>query len=341
MENKTSKELRSSHSIRVLGGLRNTLQLQFSQMSSAWRDHNPEDGNTDTAVLARLDTIVESTRVAVAHVLSFSGDAIAHQVPWRPDKPFDPDACPNPYTSLAQFHRKVMPFAHRDSPHARQPPQPGGAAGRAGHMSYTPSSGRPDHVTRVVTSGGDGKATAHTTVPTRPNSMHVTKSAPAEASDRKGPEAALIFIGLSRRRFFPHVRVETFERLQDEVVLKRSTHAPASQPRRAWHATVANGQSISIGGQNNTGEHLSSKRPAKIEQLLLGRVPLKTRRTTSGASSTAPPTASVNPCNRPRAKSVKSRAEVSSNGEVQATDRRPDVQRLDQPDTLLRCHLCP
>jgi hypothetical protein len=198
---------------------------------------------------------------------------------------------------------------------------------------------RPRHT--VVTSGGDGKATAHTTVPTRPNSMHVTKSAPAEASDRKGPEAALIFIGLSRRHFFQHVRVETFERLQDEVVLKRSTHAPASQPRRMWRATVANGQSISIGGQNNTGEHLSSKRPAKIKQLLLGRVPLKTRRTTSEASSTAPPTASVNPCNRPRAKSVKSRAEVSSNGEVQATDRRPDVQHLDQPDTLLRCHLCP
>ena len=81
-----------------------------------------------------------------------------------------------------------------DSTHARQPPQPGGAAGRAGHMSYTPSSGRPDHVTRVVTPGRDGKATAQTTVPTRPNSMHVMKSAAAEESDRKEAEAAPIFI---------------------------------------------------------------------------------------------------------------------------------------------------
>ena len=138
MENKTSKELRSSHSICVLGGLRNTLQLQFSQISSAWRHLNPENGNANTAALAWLGEIVESTKVAVAHNLRFSGKAIAYQIPWRPDEPFDPmyDACPNPYTSLAQFHRKLMPFAHRDSPHSRQPSQPGGAAGRAGHMSW-------------------------------------------------------------------------------------------------------------------------------------------------------------------------------------------------------------
>ena len=34
MERKTSEELRSRHSIRILGGLRHTLQLQFNQMSS-------------------------------------------------------------------------------------------------------------------------------------------------------------------------------------------------------------------------------------------------------------------------------------------------------------------
>ena len=61
-----------------------------------------------------------------------------------------------------------MPFAHRDLLHARQSPQPGGAAGRAGHMA--PSSGRLDQVTRVVTPGQDGKATAQTKVPMRPNS---------------------------------------------------------------------------------------------------------------------------------------------------------------------------
>ena len=163
------------------------------------------------------------------------------------------------------------------------------------------------------------------------------KSAAAEASDRKEPEAAPIFIRPSRRHLFPDVRIE-FRRLQDEVVLKRSTCAPASPLKGAWHAS---GQSRSIGGQNNTGEHLSSKQPAKIEQPSLGRVPLKIRCKTSGASSTAPPTASVNPYDHPKARLVKSRAEVSSNGKVQSADGHPDVQRLDQPDTLLRCHLCP
>ena len=158
MENKTSEELQSSHSICILGGLRSTLylsidrlELQFSQMSSAWRKHNPGDSNAITDVLARLDMIVESTRVAVAHVLRFLGDAILHQAPRRPDKTFNPNVFPHPYISLTQSHCKVILFAHRDPPHARQPPQLGGAAGRAGHMSYTPSKGRPDHVTCVVT----------------------------------------------------------------------------------------------------------------------------------------------------------------------------------------------
>ena len=159
-----------------------TLQLQFSQMSSAWRHHNPDDGNADNnATLACLERTMESTRVAVAHVLWSSGKAIAYRAPWRPEEPFDPDACPNPYTSLAQFHRKVMPFAHRDLPHARQPPRLGGAAGGADHMSTC--NGQPDQVTCTMTPGRDGKATAQTSIPTRPNSMHVTKSAAAEASD--------------------------------------------------------------------------------------------------------------------------------------------------------------
>ena len=54
-----------------------------------------------------------------------------------------------------------------------------------------------------------------------------------------------------------------------------------------------------------------------------------------------PPTASANPCGRPKLKLERKRAEVGSNNEVQAADGRPDVQRLDQPGTLLRCHICP
>ena len=139
MEDKTAEELRSHHSIRVLEDLRNNLRLQINRMNLAWRDHSPGDGNVDTAAFTRLNTIVESTRVDVGHVLRESGDKISHRVLWEPDAPdpSDPDACPEPYTSLRQFHRPVMPFGHPDSPHARRPPHSGGVAGRASHMSYT------------------------------------------------------------------------------------------------------------------------------------------------------------------------------------------------------------
>ena len=179
MERKTSEELRSRHSIRILGGLRHTLQLQFNQMSSAWRQYSPDDDNgDDNGAVARLDRSIESTRVAVAHVLQSSGEAIVYRAPWRPEEYFDLDTCPNPYTSLAQFHHKVMPFAHWDSPHPRQPPRLGGAARGADHMSTC--NGQPDQVTCTMTPGRDGKATTQTSIPTRPNSMHVTKSTAAE-----------------------------------------------------------------------------------------------------------------------------------------------------------------
>ena len=87
MENKTSEELRSSHSIHILESLRNTLLFQFGRMSSAGCNHNPGDGNVNTNVLARLDKIVESTRLEVDHVLRTSGDKFSHRVLWRPDRP--------------------------------------------------------------------------------------------------------------------------------------------------------------------------------------------------------------------------------------------------------------
>ena len=59
-------------------------------MSSAWGNHKPEDGNADVTTLAKLGTIVESTRVAVAHILNVSGDAISNQILWRSTEAFDP-----------------------------------------------------------------------------------------------------------------------------------------------------------------------------------------------------------------------------------------------------------
>ena len=67
MEHKTPEELRSRHSVRILGGLRHTLQLQFNQMSSAWRHHGPKDDEEYNIV--RLDRAMESKRVAVACAL--------------------------------------------------------------------------------------------------------------------------------------------------------------------------------------------------------------------------------------------------------------------------------
>jgi hypothetical protein len=178
------EELRSGQSVRILGGLRNSLWLQFSQISAAWRNHKTADGNVDITTLARLGTIVEATRVAVAHILRISGDAISIQTPCRPTETFDP----NPYTALSDFHREVMTSAHPDSPHARRLLQPGGAARMASHTSFTPSSGRPDHVTRAVTQP-ERKATVHQVAPTQPEPTYVTKSAVAETIDWKKPEA--------------------------------------------------------------------------------------------------------------------------------------------------------
>ena len=45
---------------------------------------NTADGNVDINVLARLGAIVEATRVAVAHVMRISGNAISIRTPWRP-----------------------------------------------------------------------------------------------------------------------------------------------------------------------------------------------------------------------------------------------------------------
>ena len=124
MEDKTPANLRSSHSIRILGGFRNTLWLQFRQMSRAWRNHKPDDSDVSIQTLARLGTVVESMRIAVTHVLKVSDNALSEGLSWRSNAPSDP----NPYTSLSKFHRTVMPSAHPDSPLARKLPHPGSVA---------------------------------------------------------------------------------------------------------------------------------------------------------------------------------------------------------------------
>ena len=198
MEDKTAEELRSDHSIRVLENLRKNLRLQCNKMNSAWRNHhNPGDGNVNTAALTRLNIIMESTRVDVDHVLQMSGEKISRRISWRPNTfdPFYPSACPEPYTSLRQFHRPVMPFAHPDPPHTQRPHYSDSVAGRAGHTTYahTTSSRRPDQVTCAVTPGQDGTATVRTKPTMQTSPTRITKPA-TKASDQRQPEVEPVFI---------------------------------------------------------------------------------------------------------------------------------------------------
>ena len=140
--------------------------------------------------------------------------------------------------------------------------------------------------------------------------MHVTKSATAEASDRKDLEAMPTFIQPSRRRFFPDVRSESFERTQNGVTF-------------AWHESS---QSISIEGQNSTGVCFPPGRPTKDEHPSLDQDPIKVRRTTSEASNTATPTASVNPYGHPKAKSGKSKAAANLDNMIQSADKLRNAQ---------------
>ena len=77
MDLKTPEELRASHSIQTLQRFRETLRLTFSQMDTAWQNHNIADSDEDVTVLKDLNAIVEATRVATVYVLHISGEAIS------------------------------------------------------------------------------------------------------------------------------------------------------------------------------------------------------------------------------------------------------------------------
>ena len=238
MDNKTPEELQSRHSMRVLGGLRSTLylsidrlELQYHQMRSAWRGRNQEDGNANAEVVARLDMIAGSTRVATARVLRYLDNKTSYQSPQRPNAALGSNAHIN--ASPQMYQHQAIPSAHRDPPHMQRPPLLDGTAGRAGHMS--PNDGQPDQVTRLVTPGQGGKATVQITVPTRPRSMHTTTTATAEVSDQNESEATPISDRPSRRPFSQNVRFESCNHPQDRVVLRRSTHELAGSLREVWH----------------------------------------------------------------------------------------------------------
>ena len=86
----------------------------------------------------------------------------------------------------------------------------------------------------------------------------------------------------------PRVRHGATGHLQEEVVVKGATHAPAS-PNEAWHASLARGQSISIEG-HRAGNYPQSMHFARPEQPLSKQAPPNDQRTTSKDPSMASPT---------------------------------------------------
>ena len=122
MDNKTPEELRSRHSMRVLGGLRSTLylsvvrlELQYHQMRSAWRGNSRDYNNANAGVVAKLDMIVDSTRIAATRVLRYLDDKMSYQSPQRPNVALGLNA--HIHTSPPMYQHQAIPSAHRYPPH--------------------------------------------------------------------------------------------------------------------------------------------------------------------------------------------------------------------------------
>ena len=312
MENKTPAKLQSDRFIRTLRGFRNTLWLQFNQMSRAWRYHDPNDGDADIQTLAKLGTIVESTRVAVSHVLKISGDVLSKQLLQRSDASSDP----NPYTSLPKFHRAVRPSSPPYPPLAQKLPYSGSTAGLTSHISSTVRSGRPNDDTSEI-STRERKTTVHLTsaartrpkspaAPTREHKMTthlVTRTQQEPNSLLKKPieqnlPRAMPSLYRSTRMHtppvggngsMPRVRHGATGHLQEEVVVKGARHTPASpNENEMGHANLIKGQSIRIGG-HYTGNNSQSKHFARLGRPSSTQALPNNQRTKNTGLDAAPP----------------------------------------------------
>ena len=122
-----------------------------------------------------------------------------------------------------------------------------------------------------------------------------------EAIKQNQPKATHSLIRLTREHAppmggdspAPRIRRGTTGHLQEEVVVKRSTHAPAS-PKEAWRAILVKGQSISIEGQS-TSSRPPSTHLAQLERPPLRQAPPRDRHTTSKGPNVATPTMSACP----------------------------------------------
>ena len=271
-----------------------------------------------------------------------------------------------------------MPFAHPDSLLARKLSHSGSAASRASHMSTTPSSGRSDCVTSEVTTGerktivqtathirpksasapaGESNETAHSAARTRPKSNSVFP----KTIEQNLPKATPSQIRLTREHTppmggvspAPRVRRGTNGHLQDEVVVKRSTHATTG-PREERHATLVKGQTISIEGQR-ADSHPQAANLAQLKQPPMKQALPRGRHTTSEDPDVAPPTMSGRTehykaemeslCRPPNQRMVRPKAKTHRGDQTKNRDERPDnhhfATQLDHPNIFWKCPFCP
>ena len=168
----------------------------------------------DTKVLAKLDKIVEATKVAVSHALRISGDSL--RVEWRTNS-FEP--------TLA------YPSTYRVSAQDWEPSSPGGNDKKAMYAMDSASSGHVVRTTILL----DETMTENRATLTWPQIMYVlkipkeiaVKQYGAEALPQTYPATRPLTVSLVRmNNMITAAKQKTTKNLSnvDEVVINSSTH---------------------------------------------------------------------------------------------------------------------
>ena len=378
MEGRTPAELQSDHFIRTLKGFRNTLWLQFSQMSRAWRYHDPYEGDADIRTLARLGTIVEATRVAVSHVLKISGDVLSEQLSQKSDTASDP----SPYTSLSQFHRAVRPPYPPCPPPAQKLPHSDSTTDLIYHASPATRGRRPnDDASKMST--GERKTIIHLTSAARtrpkPPTTHIREQKTTThliTRTQQEPNSLLMKpIEQNLQRTMPPLYRPTkmhnspagedgsmpydghgaAGHLQEEVVVKGARHTPASpNENRIKQANFAKGHLISIRGRyaddhSQSGHFPRPERPPSTrappdnqhtENTGPDATPLITHTSLSGSRAEMKLLCRP-PIPRPLTQTTENDRGRQTKKRTKVSISHNSATKLDRPNAYWRCPFCP
>ena len=202
-------------------------------MNSAFRNHDPGDGNAHNAASERLKMIVESTRADIDQVLEELDKKLLNGAPRTPNTLTPPAqiAYPEPYRALNQFHYPARPPTYPDSLHTQRHLYTGNATSRNNQMSYThkPRNRRPDQSTQAETPRQNGRATVRNTPAPSPSTGTHRQLGIEPASTRS-----------AGRQIFQHTPQVIFDRPTPDVVLKRSTTTSIYKPGETWNKTTTN-----------------------------------------------------------------------------------------------------